>query len=178
MRITSHLVGALAFILAVATATRAADIESDRPQTPAPTSATTPAPRRVTGTQWWKSPSVIKTLKLTDEQRAEMDCRWSAFFEKEDDQQRVQKDLRKRFLSSLRAGEFEKARTAIREWDKEFAQMLSSEHEIKIDILSLLTPEQFREFMKSYSALIQPAWSGPLAPMLSEPPPRRRKKPE
>ena len=112
---------------------------------------------RVTSRMWWNQSDKIAALKLTAEQRAEMDTLIRSHLEK----QRNSTAMREAFAAfqeTLEAGDWDGARKRAQGLADAAAEPVLSQAEMMIGALSLLSAEQRAKVASDYPGLMTGPW--------------------
>lgn len=95
-------------------------------------------------TLWWNHSDTVMRLKLTADQRTRMDQVYS--WHQAPDGEVAPGRLRQNFYDTLKTGDWKAAEQALKAWSEAEAKAAKRQGELKIGVLSLLTPEQLAGF--------------------------------
>ncbi len=107
---------------------------------------------------WWNQEDVIEKLGLAQSQRAAMDTVFKRFRLQRLEAQERNPVLREAFTEALRQGKWQQARSLNQETAELAGARVAAQPALKIEILSLLTTEQFATFDAEYEHLYQRPW--------------------
>jgi len=112
---------------------------------------------------WWNQPDMIKSLQLSDSQRASLDKLMDKALENQAQAQREQISARQTFEQALAAGDWAAARDASVQLNKATADMWGAQTDLKIDALQVLDETQRQTLMQN-PLLVRRPWGVGLHP--------------
>jgi hypothetical protein len=112
------------------------------------------------GGRWWIDPNISQALELTDEQHQTMDKAADVNIETQAEVQRKQMAAREEFEAALKARDWDRARKAAADWNRNLAESWGGQNTLKIEVLSKLTEAQQQKLWSQYPYLVQRPWGG------------------
>jgi Spy/CpxP family protein refolding chaperone len=142
-------------VLGLAAAPVRAQQPGGKAAAPAGANAAAEAPR---GHLWWNDDKVVAELSLTGEQRKRMDALLAKVKTSQEAAPGPMK-LREKFHAALRQGKLDEARKALSEWAESEKQLTRAMGGLKLDVMSLLSAEQWTKVQAMQPNLAGVSWS-------------------
>jgi len=113
------------------------------------------AEARAQSNSWWHANGVAEALKLSEEQRQQMDKLRVANQEKSDAQSKSRRELEQQLTSAFLSGDLGKARRV----DDELTQQTAvKDNALKFEVLSQLSEEQMEVLKTQYPHVLSESW--------------------
>ena len=141
----------------------AAPVRAQQPEGKAAPAGAKAAPEAPRGHLWWNDDKVVAELSLTGEQRKRMDALLAKVKTSQEAAPSPIK-LREKFHAALRQGKLDEARSALSEWAESEKQLARAMGGLKLDVMSLLSQEQWKKvqamlpYLAGISWAARPSW--------------------
>lgn len=101
---------------------------------------------------------MIESLSLEPSQRREMDGLLERFRSQQQESQAAVAENQRRFFEALEAADLDRARAQNRELVEQLRSTSVAQRQLKVDVLALLTAEQFARLRSQHPHLLRQAW--------------------